>query len=1242
MPIHSIIEGNDSNLLVSTDIGIFKIESATGNINHITSDSKGFEYCGKAVSVSYVDNYKNYWIATEAGITKIDCKTGTSVCWKLSDYSQKPFLTTYVHCIYQDSYDNIWITTREEGVFMMPAFSDSFIRFYHREGDKYCIGSNETYDIYEDTERQIWISTNGGGLNLFDRHTGRFTRIKHVPNDKNGLLNNNIRTIFKDRQGNLWIASFQAGINISINHPLLFKNYDLSHGISGEYQSPIVCSVNQYDENILWIGTDGGGLKLFNRKKNTSETFLPEKNNPGSFPDKVVMAIYRDRSNTFWFGTYQAGLVKYDHAGRKFITYSHVPNDPYSINSNFVTEIHEDVKGNLWVGTNGGGLNLFDRNTGEFRTYRNVSGDTNSLINDYINDIAEDQNGDLWIGTYWGLSRYNTNLFTFTSFLQGADKTNSITHNTVFCLLVDSKNHLWVGTRNGLNLYNRENQQFSYFNKKGLSGCSVYGILEDNSGNLWVSGNNGLTCFNPATGEVLSFTEADGLQGKEFFRNSSFKNAQGELFFGGINGLNAFFPDDIRPREYQPEVVITGFRIFDKPVISGKLSDGRIIHDHAIEETKHIRLRHSDKVFSFEVAALDFITPENIVFAYQLEGFDENWNYTTATYPVITYTNLSPGQYLLHIKAGNENIIDRISKDVTLEIRITPPLWKTWWALVFYLLLLLAGIYYIWKLSIKRIKEKEMVRVEILKREKLEELNRAKLRFFTNISHEFRTPLTLIISPLEQILKKGTNQSFNKQFSVMLNNARRMLRLINQLLDFRKIEGGAMELKAECADIVDFIKNVAHAFEEHAIEKNISLAIDTAVETYMLWFDPDKMDKVLFNLLSNAFKFTPARGKVLISIRHGIILKEPSNHISFTGISVTDTGPGISEKDLPYIFERFYQGENSQLQSGSGIGLALSKSFVEMHRGTISVSSSPGETTFQILIPEGDLHLSTAQKTAGSLVSVIQPEQEHLPEHADESLQVKNKPTVLLIEDHAELRSYIEEECREYFAFYSASDGAEGYEMAIDILPDLIISDIMMPGMDGYQFCRKVKVNMLTSHIPVILLTSKTSTDNQIRGYESGADAYIPKPFRIDQLIATANSIIENRIRLREKFNAGKILSEMPVKNTADDKFLQKVTDLVNNNLNEVDFGVQQLSREIGISRVHLHRKLKAIANVNPNEFIKSIRLQQALILLQRKEFTISEVCYKVGFNSPAYFSSCFRSYYHMSPSEYLEKNHQT
>lgn len=1255
VPVNDIVQDPDGPIIVVTEFGIAKINPKDYSVNLFPVNKPVSSYSGKILTTYYVDRQGNHWMGTRSG-TEVYNKLDHSVSkYDFNNYALKKFNNCFIHRIYQDSKMNIWVATREDGVFFKAANTTVFHQFYYKENDKFSLGSNETYDIWEDHEGQIWISTNGGGLNMFDSQNGSFIRVKHVENDKSSLLNNNTRSIFEDRQGNIWITSFQAGINIHINHPQLFKKYNLNIESNLEYQSNTVSSIYLENNDILWIGTDGGGLKLFDRKNNSYKTYLPNKTNLHSFPDKVVMAIYKDRYNENWFGTYQGGLAKYDPSTDGFLIYKNIPGDSLSISNNFVTCMTEDKYGNLWIGTSGGGLNLFDRNSGKFKVFRTDPTNRNSLIDNYINTILVDHKNNLWIGTFWGLSCLNIDTKNFTNYRNDKSKSNSISHNSVIYLYQGDDNKLWIGTYNGLNLYNPENNNFiCYTEKDGLAGNVVNCILGDNKGNLWISTNYGITKFDTEKKTATNYSETDGLQGNEFFHNSGHIGKNGEFFFGGINGFNSFFPDSIRQRNYAPQVIVTGFRIFEHEVPIGKFTDGRILLSKNINETKKIELKYSDKIFSFDLAAIDFINPQNIVYAYQIEGFDKGWNYTDAHYPKITYTNLNSGEYKLKIKAANRNIINDIQPSIIINIKITPPFWKTWWAFLFYLITIFSIAYYLWRLSIQRIKDRNMVKLEKLKREKSEEINQAKLRFFTNISHEFRTPLTLIIGPLEKILAhEKESQQFRIPLNIMLKNARRMLRLINQLLDLRKFENEKMQLKAEYSDIIKFIEDIIHSFEEYAIEKRINFKFITPVNSHIMWFDADKLDKIIFNLLSNAFKFTPEKGSITVEFKVNIVLppeSRPNTSVhNYIKISVSDTGIGIPEKDLPNLFERFYQAGNKQsFHQGSGLGLSLTKNMVEIHSGKIEVTTEQNKgTTFHVYLPQDDTYLSEEQKMSPEIPGV----NKYIHLIPDTSVSLKedsikkpshtspNTPTLLLVEDHIDLRIYLENEFRNNYNFYSASNGKEGFELAVEIMPDIIISDVMMPEMDGLELCNCIKNNIITSHIPIILLTAKTSVENQIAGFESGADAYVPKPFRIDQLTATVNSIIENRNKIREKYSSGKGFFTGSLKNTADDKFLQKATESVLRNISEVDFGVLELSRDIGISRVHLHRKLKAIANVSPNEFIRNIRLNKSGELLLQREFTISEICYKVGFNSPAYFSSCFKNYFQMSPTEFIEKH---
>lgn len=1250
VPVNDLLEVDNEIWIGCQDIGVLIYDKAQKGFNNEKAKIFNRYLTDCAVNCMFVDSKKNTWIGTNfKGLLKFEPGKYEPVKY---DYSSiKPsmkFDCSEILNIFESGKGEIWISTRSCGVYLLANGKEITGHFVHNLNNNKSLGSNEVYDFREDKEGNIWISTHGGGLNIYNRSTNDFTRIKHKTDDKYSLLNDNIRKIFEDKQGNLWLSSYQAGVNILINSPYQFNHFYFSPDANTEYKSSTTLSFFA-EKDVLWVGTDGGGLKKINRKTGNISTFLPG-NTQNNLSDRVIMTIYSDYQGTLWLGTYLGGLVKFNPLTSEFKSYRHIPGNSKSISSDFVTTILEDTKGNFWLGTNGGGINLFDKTTGIFTSFRkSVELPEKSLVDDHVTIIREDNYGDLWIGTYWGLSRFNVRDFSFTNYLTSGDKLNGISDNVILSILNDSKGHLWIGTRMGLNLYNRSSDSFTIFTESdGLAGNTINGLLEDGNGNIWIATNNGITKLNPQTSETINFYTEDGLQGNEFYHGACYKTQSGEMFFGGFNGFNSFFPDSINLRYYEPDVVITNMLLFDKDVPIGKMTDGRTILTKNISHTQKIKLKYSDKSISFAFAAIDYIEGRKSHYAYKLEGFDEEWHLTSNEYPFANYTNLGPGHYKLLVKSGRKELVNKSKNITSLDIVISPPIWRTWWAYVIYLLVFTSLVYYFWNLSIQRVKDKNQAKLEKLRREQIESITHARMSFYANISHEIRTPLTLIIGPLEQLISRGKDvQNIRKQLDIMLKNARRMLRLINQLLDFRRIEMQKMALNAENADIVQFIRDITSSFEEFAQEKSIELKFITSVNNCLIWFDPDKVDKIVYNLLSNAFKYTPDNGKISVALKTNVSLKDKINQ-QFVEISVSDTGQGIPPKDLERIFERFFQGHTfaNSIQQGWGIGLNLTRSLTEVHRGEIRVESVEKQgSTFRVYLPMGDLWLEESEKVQNGepgLNKYLHLDTESYGTEKENRVHEKtikqNAFEVLIVEDNVDLRNYLAEELECKFNCFEASNGKEGYEMAVEIMPDIIVSDVMMKGMDGIQLCKNIKENIITSHIPVILLTAKATIEDQIKGYESGADAYLSKPFSPDQLIASINSIIENRQRLKQKFGMLKDYSKRSLTNTADDKFLTKISEIINNNLSDNLFGVNELAIALEISRVHLHRKMKAITDTGPNEFIRKIRLQKAAELLLANELSISEICNQTGFSSTTYFSSCFKAYYNVTPREFVDR----
>ncbi len=1247
VPVNKIVKAPGDEIWIGAqDIGILIYNTKTQTFDEIKSGRINRLIKNNSVSSLFFDSKNDCWISTISdGVYKCSYDGTRVKAFNFMDYFGSNPICNEVLDVYESKTGEIWIATRGCGIFHL--VNERIKNYTYDARNENSLGSNEVYDFWEDKSGLIWISTSGGGINIYNPKTDKFSRIKHRTNDKYSLLNDNIRASFEDNQGNLWLSSFQAGVNIHINTPYKFNHFLFSTEESTEYKSSTALSFYK-DKDVVWVGTDGGGLKKISRSTGNVVTYLP---GDSYIPDRVVMTIYKDYQGIYWLGTYLNGLVRFTPSTGEFYSYTHKFGDDQSLSYNYVTSIMEDKNGNFWVGTNGGGLNLFDKTTNKFTVFKSSETDLfNSIVSNYVNVLQEDYNGEIWIGTYWGLSRFNVRDFSFRNYLCIRHELGCLSDNVVLSMLRDSRDRLWVGTRMGLNLYDREKDNFTVFTENdGLAGNTINGILEDGNGNLWISTDNGISLFNPTLKSIINFSAEDGLQGNEFFRNSCFKSLDGELFFGGYNGFNSFHPDSIIERHYEPKVVITELQILDKEIPIGPASNGRTILEKNITQTTSLDLRYSDKSITLSFSAIDFIEGAKNVYAYKLDGFDEDWKFTSREHAFATYTNLSPGYYKLLIKAGKRELIDSIKTYTTLSIRIRPPVWRTWWAYAIYLFIVVYLVYYFWRLSIQRLQERNEIKIEKMKREQVESVTQARMVFYTNISHEIRTPLTLIIGPLEQLLRKGKEiQPYKKQLDIMLKNARRLLRLINQLLDFRKIEMQKMQLKAEYADIVRFIRDIVYSFEEYAVEKNIEFKFLSQTETCKIWFDPDKMDKIMFNLLSNAFKYTPDKGKISVEIKNRVMLGSVDD-MKFVEIIVSDSGKGIPQKDIDKVFERFFQGRipENGLQQGWGIGLSLTKAFVEQHKGKIFVDSIENAgSIFKVYFPLGDDHLTIEERTLSD--EPVQNKYIHLSatglsdgrgKAEKDPIPVKPQAyNILIVEDNLDLREYMMLELSEVYNCFEATNGKEGYEMAIKLMPDLIMSDILMPIMDGRQLCRSIKENIITNHIPVILLTAKTETEDQIEGFEAGADAYVMKPFRADQLIASINSIIENRRRIRDKLNILGNHSKSGSHNTVEDRFISKIDGIINKNLAESKFGVNELAQELGMSRVHLHRKLKAIADIGPNEYIRKIRLQKAAQLLLKKELPISEISTQVGFSSTTYFSSCFKEHFNLSPREYMER----
>ena len=1181
------------------------------SISHISEDKKG-----------------NMWIILKNGaVQRMDAET-----------LKVEYVNTYLRDLYKkndseyklviDNDGDLWIfcSNANYGVIFYDVAKDQF-RHINEYSGTIRLNNNIVRGIAQDNLGHIWIATDHGGLNIIDKGKQTIRYQLSDPSDEKSLAQNSINCMYKDRDGIIWLGSFKQGVSYYhesiVRFPLL-------------RQSDVNSFVEDEKHNI-WLGSNGRGLVKWDRSHGT---FVPYKHNasdPNSLSADVIVSMTTDRDQNLWIGTYFGGLNKFD--GKKFTHYRHDPSNPQSLSDESVWEVLEDSRGNLWVGTLQAGLDMFDRKENVFRHYRN--GDENSIKTNYVTVLEEDSKGNIWVGTGFGIDVLERETGRFVHYASDPNNVNSLSNNSILWIHEDSRKLVWVGTLEGLNMFDPAKKTFTAFRAEdGLPHNTILTILEDNTGNLWMSTPNGISNLN-ISGEngamkfaFKNYDESDGLQGKQFNDNSALKTSDGQLIFGGVNGFNMFRPEDIRMNMLKPRVILSDFQVLNKSVNAGELVDGKVVLPKAINMTDYIELDHDQNAISIEFAALSYIHPEKSKYQYILEGAGNEWIATSGMSRRATYTNLDPGDYTFRVKASNN---DGIWSDeaVTLHITVLPPFWKTSTAFVLYFFTVLGILLMTRRLIQQRERMKFAIEQERREAQRMHDLDLMKIKFFTNVSHEFRTPLTLILTPIEKMLKSAGDDQ-KGQLELVQRNARRLLNLINQLLDFRKLEVQEIRFNPSEGDVISFVKETAYSFTDLSEKKNIGFSFHSSIESLEMIFDQDKLEKILFNLLSNAFKFTPENGKVTVDVD-----VKTEGDSRWLDIRVKDTGIGIPRENQEKIFERFFQNDipRSMVNQGTGIGLSIVKEFVKSFKGTISVESEPNKgSTFIVELPVRGISVHAIPE-----VSVVHDEHplEHVEELAgDHERQLHRKPVLMLVEDNEDFRFYLKDNLKLHYDVVEAKNGKEGLKTAQQHLPDLIVSDVMMPEMNGIEFCKAIKNNPNLSHIPVILLTARMAEDQKMEGFHAGADDYVTKPFSFEILQARIRNLLHQRELFHKDFRRQIEIKASTIRITSmDEKLIQNAIRIVENNITDTDFSVEDLSHELGMSRVHLYKKLLALTGKSPLEFIRTIRLQQAAQLLEKSQLSVSEIAYKVGFNNPKYFTKYFKEEYKMLPSVYASRN---
>lgn len=1218
----------------------------------------------QAIKNLFVDNYKNFWLVSidktlslydqrhnklhiiENGKSEFTKKYGVPIeivqyknrCWMVYnsglirswDYASKEFIQwdeTFVNritpttdriSIKSDSQGNIWLMYNN-GVY-----------YYHRNLQRWrqvatIAGLSNFFTCMDlDKDGNAWVGTSRSGLRFINRKTWDIETISGMKLEHGGTIRNDIYSVFVDNNNGVWVGTLFQGLcyyHPSINKFKLIQTIDNETRITNE---DVRCFLENTDGTVLV----GNGLGLFKFYPSTGKI---EKQYTSQIKD-LCLSLYRDSQGRTWVGTYFQGF--FCITGNSVRNYIHsTTNLDKSPNQNVSRAIFEDATGQFWASTNEG-IGRFDTNTGglrmlseefpQLKTYK-VCYNFYPINKDEFAVVGEN-------GIFFYNSKKNK---VWIPQSDSPQNPKFVDYDTkYYCILKDKHGLEWYGTELGIRIWdNSRKKLYKLTTADGIPNNTISSILEDNQGYIWAATASGLTkisvtCKNGTLHfSLINFGASDRLQSGKFYDRSALKTHDGTIYFGGVHGFNYVNPQSMTYNKGTATPLFTGFSLFNTAITKDQKYNNRVILSKPINQTSIIELRYNENFISIEFSGLNFVNPNQTYYRYKLVNFDHDWIETDATTTgKATYTGLKPGKYKLVVYAANNDKVWS-SNPAELSIIVNDPFWATRWAIAVYLILCIAAAYFVLTQILRQQEKKAAKQRALVERKQVEELNQMKFKFFTNVSHEFRTPLTLIITPLETIIRKIEDQDLKTKLSLINQNANRLLELVNQLLDFRKLEINGEKLQLKKGDIMQFVENIFFQFKESVANQNINFSLENENSRLIMYFDHDKMHKILNNLLSNSLKFTPEGGQ--ISIHTSTTTHDDRKFVS---ISVTDTGEGISEVDKDHIFDRFYQTNTHRtLQGGSGIGLHILKEYVVMHGGQISVRSQIGKgSVFTVTLPI-DLTCPAPENTRIEVAPLQQKPNTH---------SSRKKRTILFIEDNNEFRSFLKEQLNEEFNVIEAADGEAGKEQAFLHSPDLIVSDLMMPKMDGIELCLQLKSDIRTSHIPFILLTALNSDEDKTKGYEVGADSYISKPFSFEMLQTRISKLIEQQQKRQDLFHKTIEITPSSITITSlDEELVQKALLFVEKNMDNTEYSIDDLGKDIGLSRSQLYRKLQSITGLSPIEFIRSIRLKRAAQLLTGSQYNVSEIADIVGFNTLKYFNKYFKDEFGMTPTQYRQEN---
>jgi signal transduction histidine kinase/ligand-binding sensor domain-containing protein/DNA-binding response OmpR family regulator len=1186
----SLLEDKNGTLWIGTGSGLYFFNKAKKIFRLIQHNPKDpHSISSNSVNAIYQDRNGTLWFGTGRGLNKYDV-----VSKSFTRYLFPPDYPYGILSIYQDAGGILWLGTGCGVVKYYPE-TGKYILYENEPGNKKSLANNIVLSICEDRSGQLWISTKKG-VDIFDKNSETFTHNMHDDQKPGRINSNDIGKIIFDLSGVIWISTYDGGINKYTPPNPAIRYYSPDDGISTMF--PIV-DIMENKNGKLWIGTDRGILK-FDPEIGSFERFAADKN---------VYLLLVDAQGSIWFSARNENLCKIDQSGN--ITRFRDPSGAEF--PGWVSAMCNSSDGNIWVGTGNGGVYTLDPVSGKF--------DILYQSTHWIETVYEDTKGFFWIGTQEsGIVLYDPSQKKFSYYSHIPEDTLSLSSNSITHIREDQEGNIFIVTGHTLNRFNRNAGRFERFGGKNGFPDNIFNVVFDKKNNLWIS--------IIGKGTVKYDWQNNQFSKYFYWRGLGYLAKSEKLYYHTREGLICFHPDSLKNNPLLPPVVFTSIRVFEKPVPIRKL----------------IQLSYNENFISFEFAALNFIEPESNLYAYKMEGVDKEW-VNSGTRRFASYPNLDPGTYIFRLKgSNNDGVWNKQAASIT--IIISPPFWKTWWAYLIYFVVLMISLWGIRRYELNRISYKNQVEIDRAILNEKAETEKIKSRFFANISHEFRTPLTLILGPAEKIIS-NTSEDVVKDAGIIRRNSRRLLQLVNQLLDLSRLEAGKLKLEASVGNIVSFVKGAALSFESLAESKDITLQIIPEKDFIELYFDKDKMMKILINLLSNAFKFTPEEGIISVSIRE---IKGVGN-IKDVEIKIRDTGIGIPSVEIPKLFDRFYQVDSSftKEHEGTGIGLALTKELVELHHGKISAESLTGTentnwTEFTITLPSGNSHLKNEaiimfEETDVNTISLPEisitgfPPQNNLPIIKE---QMQEKPILLIVEDNYDMRQYIKGSLDNKYLIEEAVNGEQGLRKAEKTIPDLIISDMMMPKMDGNELTRILKSNEKTSHIPVILLTARSGHENKLAGLETGADDYLTKPFDLRELHVRIENLIKIRRKLQEKFR--KLENVLNISGgkgiSLDEQFIIKVMDVIDKHISDENFSIEEFGSEVGMSRTQFHRKIRAVTGKPASMFLRSVRLARAKKMIEEQRGNISEIAYSVGFSSPSYFTKCYREEFGHSPTK--------